>query len=166
MTVAAMSDIRCRPIIIPITMLVAFMLAMMPLPEWALSLRPEWVPLVLMYWVMALPQRVGLGSAWFLGLLLDVAKGSLLGQNALALVVVAFIMIKLYQRIRVFPLWQQGVSIGLLMGIYLTLVYWIHGISGQPPGTWLFWLPVLTSAVIWPWIFIILRDLRRRCKLS
>jgi rod shape-determining protein MreD len=160
------ANLRCRPMVIPISFLVAFLLTLMPLPDWAIHFRPAWIALVLIYWVMALPQRVGLFTAWTLGLLLDVSQGALLGQHALGLTVLAFIVIKFYQRIRVFPLWQQAVSVGIILTIYLTLVYWIYGISGQPPGSWLYWLPILSSSLLWPWVFVLLRDLRRRCKLS
>lgn len=161
-----MSDVNCRPMVIPLSFVIAFMLTLMPLPDWAIPFRPAWLALVLIYWVMALPQRVGLGTAWILGLLLDVSQGALLGQHALGLTVIAFITLKFYQRIRVFPLWQQGISIMLILVVYSILIYWIYGVTGHPPGTWMYWMPVITSGLLWPWIFVLLRDVRRRCKLS
>jgi rod shape-determining protein MreD len=41
------------------------------------------------------------------------------------------------------------------------LVLWVKGVIGQPPGSWLYWLPSITSMLLWPWVFLILRDLRR-----
>src|SRR5690606_27167374 len=70
---------------------VAFMLTAVPLPEWAASWRPAWVAMVLIYWCMALPERVGIGAAWCLGLLLDVQQGTLLGQHALGLALIAWL---------------------------------------------------------------------------
>jgi rod shape-determining protein MreD len=75
--------------VIVLTFFIAYLLAIVPVPEWAMSYRPEWVPLVLIYWVMALPYRVGIGSAWIAGLVLDILEGSILGLNALALVIIA-----------------------------------------------------------------------------
>ena len=54
-----------------------------------MNYRPEWVPMVLIYWVMALPYRIGIGSAWIVGLVLDILEGSILGLNAMALVIIA-----------------------------------------------------------------------------
>jgi len=157
---------NCRPVIIPVSLLVAMLLTLLPLPDWAAVLWPLWVPLVLLYWVMALPQRVGLGWAWTFGLLLDVARGAVLGQHALALVLATWITIRLHQRIRVAPLSQQAVSIALILLVYRLTTFLVAGFTGHAPGSSLYWLPLLSSALVWPWLFILLRDLRRRCRLT
>lgn len=143
------------------TFVCALVLQMLPLPEWAETLRPDWVALVLIYWCIAVPERVGVGIGWLLGLMLDVAHGTLLGQNALALAVVAYLSLRLHQRIRVFPLWQQAVSALLLVTLHLMLVLWVKGAVSQSAETWAYWLPALTSMLMWPPTFIILRGLRR-----
>ena len=88
--------------VIFLTFFISYLLAIVPFPEWAMDYRPEWVPMVLMYWVMALPYRVGIGSAWVAGIVLDVLEGSVLGLNALGLVVIAYITLNLHQRLRMF----------------------------------------------------------------
>jgi rod shape-determining protein MreD len=77
---------------------VAFMLTAMPLPDWAIAWRPAWVALVLAYWCLALPQSIGVLSAWIIGLLLDVMHGSLLGQHAFGLAVVAYVVVIYHQQ--------------------------------------------------------------------
>jgi rod shape-determining protein MreD len=144
-----------------ITFICAFLLQILPLPEWAQQLRPDWVTLTLIYWCIALPERVGVGIGWLVGLMLDVAYGALLGQNALALAVVAYLALRLHQRIRLFPLWQQAVSALLLVTLHLMLVLWIKGAAEQSAETWAYWLPALTSMLIWPLVFMVLRGLRR-----
>lgn len=148
-------------LVIGLSFAVALMLTTLPMPVWAASWRPAWVALILIYWCLALPDRVGVVSGWMLGLLLDVLSGSLLGQHALALSVVAFVTIKAHQRVRVLPVWQQGLSIFLLVLLYQMLVLWITGIRGVPIEAWAYWSAPLTSMLIWPWVFIILRDLKR-----
>ena len=69
-----------------VSFLVAMMLTSLPLPETAIIYRPDWLILVLIYWCMAIPERIGIFTGWMLGLLLDVMYGSLLGQNAMAFV--------------------------------------------------------------------------------
>ncbi|RMD69125.1 MAG: rod shape-determining protein MreD [Gammaproteobacteria bacterium] len=142
--------------------IVALCLTLLPLPSWATPYRPEWVALVLIYWCIALPYRVGIGTAWFLGLLLDTVRGTVLGLHGLGLVMVAFLAIRGYTYLRVYPLWQQALGIGLLMLLYQTLLAWIRGIMGDPTIDGRFWLSSLTTALLWPWIFVMLRDLRRR----
>jgi len=142
--------------------LIAVMLTVMPLPEWAKPFRPEWVPLVLIYWSMALPTLVGVGIAWLLGLIVDAAQGALLGEHALGFAVTAYISIQLHQRIRVFPLAQQALAVGFMLLPYMSLLLWIKGIRGESPNTWLYWMPMLTSMLLWPWMFVLLRTLRRQ----
>ena len=143
------------------TFVVALLLQIVALPEWAQLVRPDWVTLVLIYWCIALPERVGVVIAWLAGLMLDVAHGALLGQNALTLAIVAFLAIRLHQRIRLYPMWQQAVSVLLLVTLHLMLVLWIKGAIGQSAETWAYWLPAITSMLVWPPAFIVLRGLRR-----
>ena len=151
---------------IVLTFVIGLMLMMFPLPEWLIHYRPEWMTLILLYWCLALPHRVGIGSAWLIGLLLDVVRGAVLGQNAMALTVVALIATTFHQRIRLYPLWQQSIVVLVLVALQQMLVLWVKGIIGQAPGTWLYWAPSLTSMLIWPWVFLLLRDLRRHFKVS
>ena len=148
------------------SLIIALALTIVPVPEYLASFRPEWVALVLLYWIMALPQRLGVNVAWILGLCLDVLKGALIGQHALALAVLAYLMLNLSLRIRVYPFWQQSVVVGLILFIYYALLLWIYDMTGTINYSWHYWWPVLLGALLWPWIFIILRDLRRRHHIS
>ncbi len=147
--------------IIVMSFIVALVAHMVVLPDWAQNLRPDWVALVLIYWCIALPDRVGVGIGWMVGLMLDVAGGALLGQNALTLAIVAYLAIRLHQRIRLFPVWQQSVSVLLLILLHLMLALWIKGALSQSTETWAYWLPALTSMLLWPVVFTGMRWLRR-----
>ena len=152
--------------VIIFSFIVALALTVFPLPDWLAVARPEWVTLVLIYWCMALPNRVGVISAWIIGLMLDVLRVGLLGQNALALCIIAYITLKLYQRLRVFPLWQQALSVFVLVALSQMLHLWVKGITGQPIDLMTYWLPSLSSMIAWPLVFITLRALRRKFKVS
>lgn len=147
---------------IAISLIIAMALTILPMPETFANYRPEWVALVLLYWIMALPHRIGINIAWLMGISLDVLKGALLGQHALALVVLAFMMLNLSLRIRVYPFWQQSVMVGLMLFLYHGLLLLIYDMTGTIEFNWRYWTPVLLGALLWPWIFIILRDLRRK----
>lgn len=148
-------------IIISLTIFIALVLTLIPLPSWLQSLRPEWLALVLIYWAMALPHRIGIGTAWCCGLLLDILRGAVLGQHALALVIVIFLIHKIYQQIRVYPMWQQALSITGLLLLYHVMILWVNGIMDVNNRGWGFWLPLITSTLMWPWVYLILRDIRR-----
>jgi len=156
---------NCFRIVVP-TLIVALMLHMWPLPNWLEHARPEWMVLVLMYWALAMPEQVGVTVAFIVGLLLDVTQGAILGQHAVGLVIIIFIINAQYQRIRVFSLAQQALVVLFLLLIKQVLVLWVSGMVGQAPDIGLYFLPSLTGAIIWPWLFIVLRDLRRRFTVS
>ena len=147
--------------IIILTFVFALIAHMILLPDWLENLRPDWITLVLIYWCIALPERVGVGIGWLAGLMLDVSSGALLGQNALILSIVAYLALRLHQRIRLFPMWQQSVSVLLLILLHLMLALWIKGAFSQSTENWAYWLPALTSMLIWPVVFTGLRWMRR-----
>ena len=142
---------------IGVTFVVAMMLMLMPLPDWARPYRPEWLALALIYWSMALPKNIGVGIAWILGICVDVIQGALLGQHALGFAITAYIAIRFHQRVRNYPLHQQAMFIGMILLPYMSISLWIMGILGEDPKSWLYWAPVLTSVVVWPWIYLVLR---------
>jgi len=145
-----------------LSIVVAFMLTIMPLPDWAVELRPDWVTLVLIYWAMALPTRFGVTIAWLFGILLDVSTGSILGQHALGMVLAIYIVHIQHQRLRVASLLQQAIVVLFLLLLKQLIVLWVNGIVDRAPDTWVFFLQSLIGAIIWPWVYIIMRDLRRR----
>lgn len=143
------------------TFLVALLLSIVVLPEWARALRPEFMTMMLIYWCLSAPGRVGIGVAWMLGLVMDTAYGALLGQHALMFTVVSWGTLKLHQRIRLFPIWQQALSVFLLILLAQMLSMWIRGMAGQPPQTWMYWLPSITSLLLWPVFYSFMHGMRR-----
>jgi len=152
--------------VVIVSLLFAVLLTILPLPSWAGWARPLWVLMVLCYWAMALDDSVSVGIAWLLGILLDVFGGTVFGEHALVMCLCIFIVIKLKKQIRLFPLWQQSVLMLLLSVLYLGIIYLIQGMLGSAPQTIFYWLPLLTTAIFWPWIFVILRDSRRRFRVK
>ncbi|MCG6967321.1 MAG: rod shape-determining protein MreD [Chromatiaceae bacterium] len=153
-------------LIIVATLCVAMLLTILPMPEWARPFRPQWVALVLLYWAIALPHRVGVGTGFIAGIVLDVLTGTLLGQHSLGLTVVIFIAIQLHQRIRVFPFWQQSLGILILLIIDHLLGLWVTGATRGVAPPLIYWAMPLIGALLWPWIFVTLRKTRRHFKVS
>lgn len=152
--------------VIVVTFLIAVVLAVMPLPEWARLYRPNWAALVLIYWTLALPLRVGVGVGFLVGLLLDALTGTLLGQNAFTLSTMAYISVKTHQRVRLFPLWQQSVFVLALLLIDRLLATLVIGATGREAPGMPFWASAGVGALLWPWAYFVLRDLRRRFRVS
>ncbi len=149
-----------------LTIIGAFMLAIMPLPAWIAEFRPDWVTLVLIYWAMAMPTRIGITVAWFAGLLLDVSYGTLMGQHALGMVLVIYVIHIQHQRLRVASLLQQAIVIFILLLVKQLLSLWVDGMLGRAPHSWLYFMPTITSTLLWPWTYLILRDLRRKFSIE
>ncbi len=144
------------------TLLLALVLSVLPMPAEMAFYRPHWVALALIYWCMALPEKVGVGFAFLCGLLLDILTGTLLGQHAFGLSLVAYLTLKSYRRVRVFPLWQQAIFVAVLLLLERVLFFWVNGALGLPTSSPAAWTTPLIGGLLWPWTFIILRDLRRR----
>jgi len=152
--------------VIPASLAVALMLTMLPLPAWAQPFRPDWVALILIYWNLAAPNRVGLWYALISGLIVDVAQGTLLGQHALALVIIIYVNSNLYQRVRVLSWQQQSLYVLALLFIDQLLIAWVEGIMGRNPSFYSLVAGPVVGMIIWPLIFVILRDIRRKAMLG
>ena len=147
--------------IILLTFVIALLLTNIPLPDWLRYVRPDWVGLVLIYWCLALPERVGVSTGWLTGLLVDLLYGTLLGQHALSLSVVAWLTLKFHQRVRLFPIGQQALTVMVLLIVHQLLALWIDRIIGRPGAPWYVWMPAITGMLIWPLVYSLLRGLRR-----
>jgi rod shape-determining protein MreD len=152
--------------VIVASLFIAVVLTILPLPDWAAWARPLWVLMVLIYWVLALDYRVGVGVAWLMGILLDILGGTLFGEHALAMTIVIYIVTKLQRQIRIAPLMQQALIVFILSAIYLGIMYVCLGLTNRLPSNFLYWLPIFITVLFWPWLFIILRDCRRRFKVT
>ena len=155
------SDSRGGFIII-VTFAVAMLANVMPLPEALVLFKPDWVAIVLIYWVMAMPGRIGVLSGWFLGLFVDVLYGTLFGIHALSLAVVAFVIQMIYHRLRLFPRWKQAINVAVVVGIHRLIVVTLTGLVEPTQTDYTYWFPLIGVAVFWPWVFILLRDVRRK----
>jgi|SRR5579885_911247 rod shape-determining protein MreD len=148
------------------TVIIAIILALLPMPDWTIWLRPAWVLMVLIYWAMMTPYQVSVGIAWITGLIMDLLNGTLLGEHALAYTIVIYFVSKMHIRLRMYPMLQQGISIFVFVTLYLFIIYCIQGFIGELPASQLYWLSAVTSMLLWPWLFVLMRDCRRWFKLA
>ena len=152
--------------VIVLTFLIAFALTILPMPGWTVWLRPAWTLLILCYWTLAIPHRVNIASAFIAGIFMDALMGTPLGEHSIALILVAYIILKFNNRLRMFPFMQQALCIFLLTLVYQVVIFIVEGAMGHFPTSLLYWLASVTTMLLWPWVFIILRDCRRNFKVS
>ena len=152
--------------LILLTLLVALLLAIVHLPEtwpqWLGWLRPAWVAMVVFFWVMELPHRMGLVTAWLTGLLLDVLYADPLGLNGVILASITFVGWRFYERLRMYSILQQGGVIFLLIlaGEVLRLLVQDRGWS------WGVLFPALISFVVWPFLYLGLSRLKFQARVE
>ena len=139
----------------------AIVLTIMPVPVWAEPFRPEWILLLIIYWSMTTPHGLSLGSAWGIGLIVDVLRGTLLAQHGLGFALTAYISIRFHQRVRIYPLYQQAPVIAMILLPHMSASLWVYGVLGQDPESWTYWSPALTSAAAWPLVFMFMRWLTK-----
>ncbi len=153
-------------IIIILTLLLALIANIMPMPLNIDAFRPDWVLAVLIYWCIALPSRVNIITAWIMGLLIDILLGSILGIHAAAMALSVYIAAVNYQKIRNFSLWQQALIVGVLSALYHLVVFWLQRILLDVIFLPSYLYPVLTTIILWPWAFLLLRKIRRQFKIQ
>jgi rod shape-determining protein MreD len=113
-------------------------------------LRPDFLLLVVIWFAIMHPRAGGLLFAWIAGLSLDAFRGMVLGENALAFVVVAYLAHRFHLRVRMFPLAHQSLVIMALLWVHQFLLFWVDGVTGHPLTDWARWVPVITGAALWP----------------
>jgi rod shape-determining protein MreD len=139
--------------------------AIFPLPIIFNAFRPDWMILLIFYWVLALPHRVSVVHAFILGLLLDLLLGSILGMHALLFSILAYVVSINYQRIRYLTLVHTTLLAGVFVFIAKLSLYLLAS-SLQPIvlHEYYFW-SIFTSMVSWPWFFLFMRFIRIRFKV-
>lgn len=157
-----MSEYRGGFFPIIMSLFVALMLTIVPLPEHAAIYRPQFAMLVLIYWVLLLPHRVGVGTAWCVGLLMDVLLGGVLGEYALAFSIVAYLTYRVHTRMRMFPVVQQTFFAMGMVAIAQVLVAWINYLAGARYHFSLHLVTVLTSAICWPLVYFVLNSVQSK----
>jgi rod shape-determining protein MreD len=146
--------------ILSVSLVVALLLGLMPLPEMLLPLRPYWLALVLAYWLIEAPEQVDIGFAFVIGLVADLMFGALLGEQALRLTIMAFILQRFRTRMRFFPPLQQALLIGGLLLNDRIVILLVHIALGVPRLPWSYWWAVLPGMLLWPPLFVLLDALR------
>jgi rod shape-determining protein MreD len=149
-----------------LSLLLALCLQVMPLADGWQVYRPEWLGLMLIYWCMRAPDRVGVFHGFVLGILMDLIEGTALGQHALIYSLLAFLCALVYPRFRAYSLVQQSVLVLVLLGLVQLVAQWLRTIVGDFSIHLAFLIPSLISAFLWPWLSTMFQAFERRLAAS
>ena len=159
-----MSKTRATTALFWASLFAALVLMLMPLPELVRPLRPFWLALALIYWGLEEPGRVPLGRAFVLGLACDVLTGNLLGEMALRLTVLDFIVLRFRARMRFFPMLQQSLAVLALLVNDRVLMLMVRSFSEPVFPDYALALAPLTGTALWPWLFLLFDELRQKAR--
>ncbi|GIX34699.1 MAG: rod shape-determining protein MreD [Lysobacteraceae bacterium] len=159
-----MSRQRAPGVLLWGSVLAAWLLALLPVPAALAGFKPFWLGLVVAYWALETPERMGLGRAFVLGLLADLVAGTLLGEQAVRLCILVFLVARFRPRLRFFPLAQQSLAMLVLLANDRAVTWAIRVASGEgvPPAG--FWLAPVAGMLLWPWLFLLLDRLSARMR--
>lgn len=157
---------RARSLLFAGSLLVGLMLMLVPLPTPLAPLKPYWPALVLIYWTLESQDQVGLGLAFMIGIGADVLDGVLLGEQALRLVALVFIVTRFRARLRFFTMWQQMLAVLALLLNDRVLQLAVRAFAGESLPAPLYWVAPFIGAAFWPFVFLLLDDLRARLRAS
>ncbi len=146
--------------IMPVSIIIALLLGLLPLPGLLQPLRPYWLALIMAYWVIEAPDSAGLGFAFTVGIIADLMFGALLGEQALRLVIMTFILQRFRARLRFFPMSQQALAIGVLLLNDRVVTGAVHLALGEPALPWNYWWAPVLGMLLWPPLFVMLDALR------
>jgi rod shape-determining protein MreD len=142
----------------------ALLLGLLPMPAALAMFKPYWLALVLCFWLLEAPERTGLGVAFVLGLVADLLFGTLFGEQAMRLTILAFIVLRFRPRLRFFTLAQQALALFALLLNDRIVVLMVRGFSGEGVPPWTFWLSPVVGMLVWPWLFLLLDDVRLKLR--
>jgi rod shape-determining protein MreD len=137
------------------TVLIALIAQVLPLPDWLSAVRPSFIAVVVIYWGIFSPHAGGIFAPWLAGLALDVFKGDVLGQNALAIALVAYIAMSLHQRLRNQTLIQQSLFVFAVLALNEFVVWGIEGWSGHSVSSPWRWIQPMIGAMLWPFVALL-----------
>ena len=138
------------PAFIAMTLATALLINLLPWQTTLANFTPDFVALLLIYWALNQPRRIGVGVGFLMGILMDVGDGTVLGQHALAYSIIAFLTLWRNRQIAIAPFWQQAIGVFVLLLIAQIIMFLIRTAMGAPFVGWSYFVGPLIAAPLWP----------------
>ena len=149
-----------NPLFIAVSLVAALLLNMLPLGR--VPWMPDFLALVLVFWAVHQPLRVGIGLAFLFGLVMDVHQASLLGQHALSYTALSFFAAMIHRRLLWFTVPSQALQMLPLFALAHGVELVIRLLAGGTFPGWLMLLAPLMESLLWPVVSILLLVPQRR----
>ncbi|MDH2997780.1 rod shape-determining protein MreD [Pasteurellaceae bacterium LFhippo2] len=140
---------------------IAFVLEIMPWPVGFQGLRPMWISLVLIYWALALPNKISVGTAFVAGIVWDLILGSILGVHALVLSIAIYFVAKHHLILRNLSLWLQSLLVIVYIAAIRLAIFVVEFVLHSANFNSQEMIGAVISGILWPWIFLLMRQIRR-----
>ncbi|MDG6897259.1 rod shape-determining protein MreD [Actinobacillus delphinicola] len=149
-----------------IVFFLAVVLQVLPWPQGWQGARPAWLVLAVMYWILVLPDKINIGTAFVIGIVWDLVTGSVLGVHAMVLVIFAYFIRIKYMMLRNLSLWFQSILViffvmFIRLGLFVIEYILYHNVTFDPHCLY----GALLSGILWPWLVLLLRSIRYRIRL-
>ena len=144
--------------------LIALALMIVPLPQWLFYFWPDWIALVIVYWALYTPEKVGPVVGFLIGVLLEVLFVRKFGVEGLGLATLAFLVNYANQQLNVLSIWQQTIVIAMFVALFKLITGWLYGLVGDFTITIEYWYSLLGCIFVWPFMSILLHEMRRRTR--
>ena len=149
-----------RFIIILITFGIAIVLDTISMPNFFEAIRPNWTTMTMLLCAIKLQRHFGIGSAWLMGLLLDISKSFVWGLHGFTFALLCYIVKRYYPRIKSFTLPVKTCLIPILLIIQSLITIWVNGILGNSTPSFTHWvIPIVVSSLLWPILNILLSEI-------
>jgi rod shape-determining protein MreD len=143
------------------TLLIALLCQLFPWVGQGVIFRPDFMLVVLLYWLLRAPSLCNIGTAWVAGLLVDLATGSLLGQHALSFTITAFVALSYQRRLVLFNIVQLAGYVIALLALARALMLLLKLFAGNENPGWHYLWPILTGVILWQLMILIFGGLTR-----
>lgn len=147
------------------TLLVGLVFQLYPWSSSGVIIRPDFLMVIALYWLLQAPYHCNVGWVWFAGLLVDLSTGSLLGQHAFTFAVTAFLGLLYQRRLVLFNRWQLYLYVVALFGVQRLLILLLKLFAGSEMPDWTYSLPVISDLLLWQIMIMAFGELTRPKKL-
>ncbi|OOF35537.1 rod shape-determining protein MreD [Rodentibacter heidelbergensis] len=145
--------------------IVALVMELAPWPVGFQAFKPAWLVLVLTYWVLAIPNKISIGVAFWIGLIWDLVLGSTLGIHALVLSIAFYFIAKNHLILRNLSLWFQSLLIIIFVFLIRFSIFLVELFLHSATFNWQEIFGAIASGILWPWVFLLMRKIRRKVGL-
>ena len=144
-----------------LSLLLALLCQLFPWVGQGVIFRPDFMLVVILYWLLRAPNLCNVGTAWIAGLLVDLATGSLLGQHALSFSIAAFIALSYQRRLVLFNTWQLVGYVAALLTFERVLILLLKLFEGNESPGWHYFWPIITGLLLWQLMILLFGSLTR-----